>query len=341
MKVRLVFLILVSLVAVIAAYGAGRFLAEARADPCPGEQGETSACWDAYYEGVLERRGFQVALADLERRYNEGGGAKTFCHPILHKIGAAAGDEYGSVAEAYEHARTFCRAGFYHGVLEGIFGEDNGERLLRQLNDICAAIPGKERYSYNYYSCVHGIGHGLMAFFEHNVFQSLSGCDTLVGEWEKGSCYGGVFMENVISDTPEMPSKYLSTEDPLYPCTAVQDRHKYQCYQMQTSHMLEIFAGDFSRAFATCRGVEEKYRASCFQSIGRDASGWSYGDGEKARALCSNGATLPEREQCLVGTAVDYIQSVNPAGARAFCENVEEGARDACRKAIEWQIGAL
>lgn len=313
-------------------------------DPCPGELGETNACWSSFYESVIAEHGARGALRDLKRRYEAGDASAVFCHPILHQIGAAAGKEYGSVSEAYEEGETFCRAGYFHGVLEGIFGEGEnggGARLLENIDTICAAIPGKDRYSYNYYSCVHGIGHGLMAYFEHDIFKSLKGCDRLSGKWEQGSCYGGVFMENVISNSPEFPSKFLKKDDPLYPCTVVEDRQKYQCYQMQTSYMLVLNGGDFGHVFETCARVEEEFRIACFQSIGRDASGWSYGDTATALNYCAQGETLEARAECVLGVAVDYIQSVNPAAARAVCAQAEDGARVPCLQAVEWQIGAL
>lgn len=312
-------------------------------DPCPGDQMYTNTCWGAYYEDLAHERGALTALHDLKRRYDKGGYARSFCHGALHKIGTVAADEFGTIAEAYKRGDTFCRAGYYHGVLEKIFGEADeggGAELLSTLNSICAGIAGKSRYSYAYFACVHGIGHGLMAYFNHDVFQSLAGCKTLRGNWEQGSCHGGVFMENVTADSPEMPSKYLKGDDPLYPCTAVADEYRYTCYQFQTSYMLKIFGGDFARTFDTCRAVEEKYRNVCFQSLGRDASGWSYGSGEAALANCSFG-TADERTHCLIGAAIDFIQSVGHDEARALCDAGEESARAPCAQAVDWHIRAI
>lgn len=313
-------------------------------DPCPGERMYTSTCWTTYYDELAKRRGSSAAMRDLKQRYDAGGYARTFCHVSLHKIGAAAADEFGTIAAAYKHGDTFCRAGYYHGVLEKIFGEADeggGEKLLSTLNSICAEISGKERYSYDYFACVHGIGHGLMAYFDHDVVQSLAGCKTLEGAWEHGSCYGGVFMENVTAHSEETPSQYLKADDPLYPCNALDDEYRYTCYQFQTSYILPLFGGDFKKTFDTCRNVEEKYRGTCFQSIGRDASGWSYGVGDAALNYCALGATPQERAECLIGAASDFIQSVGKKEARALCNAGEDSARAACMQAVDWQISAL
>jgi len=308
-------------------------------DPCPGESAMTSACWTGYYAAFVEKYSAVDALRDLKMRHDVGGGAKTFCHPALHVIGEAAGKEYGSVAEAYKHGEAFCRSGYHHGVLEGLFGEEGGETMLAELDSICTDVK-KDTASYNYFSCVHGIGHGLMAYFRHDLFESLDGCARLTGDWEQTTCSGGVFMENVISNTPEMPSKYLKADDPLYPCTDVAEKFRTQCYLMQTSHMLIIFEGDFAKTFAACRKTGE-YATTCFQSIGRDVSGWSYGAVGAALSLCGYGANLDERKNCLIGAAADYLLSYSEADARALCALGEDGARVPCIETLEWHVGTM
>ncbi|MEK7509119.1 MAG: hypothetical protein AAB605_00215 [Patescibacteria group bacterium] len=333
-------ILIISLVAtvIVFEYWLGR---EYIADPCPGEIGLQSSCWTAHYIRMIDERGPLAALHDLKGRYEHGGGARLFCHPILHDIGAAAGKEFGTIAESFRHGDPFCRSGYYHGVMEYLFGEDGGGELLSQLDSICADARGKERYSYDYFACVHGVGHGLMAYFDHELFKSLSGCELLTGSWEQATCAGGVFMENIGADSPEFPSKYLKTDDLVYPCNAVKDSYRQQCFQMQTSYMLKLNGGDFAATFAACRGVEEEYRISCYQSIGRDVSGWTYGDAAEARTLCALGITAEEKSHCLLGVGVDFIQSVGTREARAFCADSPEGERTPCIQGVEWQVQAL
>ncbi|OGG58570.1 hypothetical protein A2765_02495 [Candidatus Kaiserbacteria bacterium RIFCSPHIGHO2_01_FULL_56_24] len=313
----------------------------ASTDPCPADAAADLDCWDGYYKTLLEKYGSHVALFELKTRYARGGYPRLFCHTLLHPIGEKAGEEYGNVADAYAVGDPFCRSGYYHGVLEGIFGEDGSGKLLTQLDTLCAQVKGKEKYSYDYFACVHGVGHGLMAYFDHDLFQSLSGCDKLSGQWEQSSCYGGVFMENVISDSEDSPSKFLKRDDAVYPCNAVDDTYRYQCYLMQTSHMLTVYDGDFGKVFDACSTVEEKYRVPCYQSLGRDASGWSYGVADDARAYCAFGRTNEQKAQCLAGAAVDFIQSSGTDAARQLCEKGDTEVRRACSDAVEYQLGSL
>jgi hypothetical protein len=308
-------------------------------DPCAADESSLD-CWDDYYARVLTEHGSHVALFELKARYEQGGYPRLYCHTLLHPIGEAAGHEYPSVAEAYKYGDTFCRSGYYHGVLEGVFGHEGSEELLDNLDSLCAEVDGKERYSYDYFSCVHGVGHGLMAYFDHDLLESLEGCDKLSGEWEQSSCHGGVFMENVISDTPEEPSKFLKRDDPLYPCDVVDDKYRAQCYLMQTSHMLALFDGDFGKVFGACISVEAKYQVSCYQSLGRDASGWSYGSIEDVIGYCDTAQTNEQRSECFAGAGTDFIQSHSIEKARELCSRTGE-AEKTCSEAVEYAAGTL
>lgn len=309
---------------------------QGKEDPCPEPSG--SVCWEHYYTEFMRDHSAADALQDLKSRYERGGGARTYCHPVLHVIGARAGEEYGSVAEAYKEGDTFCRSGYYHGVLEGLFVAKGGEEMLTRLDEFCAEVRA-DGYTYNYFSCVHGIGHGLMAYFNHDLFASLDACTRLSGEWEQSSCAGGVFMENVISDTEEMPSRFFKEDDLLYPCTAITGTFATQCYLMQTSHILDVVK-DFGKTFEACRSAGV-YAATCFQSIGRDVSGWSYGGIDTSLALCGIGETLEERKNCVIGAAADYLQAYGEASARQVCERSEVEIRAPCNEMLRWQAAAM
>jgi hypothetical protein len=109
---------------------------------------------------------------------------------------------------------------------------------------------------------------------------------------------------------------------------------------MQSSHMLTIFGGDFGSAFAVCDGAESAYRRICFESIGRDASGYSGGIAESALSLCMLGESEEERERCIVGAAVDFVQSVSVEGARGLC-SISGSAQRVCMEAVSIQVGML
>ena len=323
----IVFLSLVHPPFIAPVQNAGGVIAHARGESACADDVD---CWRGFYRATIDLHGAAVALADLKARTLSREPAHEYCHELLHEIGARAYEESGSVAVAYQGGDPFCRAGYYHGVLEGAFAID-GADLMNHLDQLCRGVPGKERYSYQYFSCVHGIGHGLMAFLDGDLFRSLDGCARLQGEWESISCAGGVFMENAARDPGE-----FRDDDPLYPCTAVEDRFVDACYQMQSSHILATNGGDFAAVFDTCRAIPQPRRTICFESIGRDASGYSRGDDAKAAELCFFGADTNERDHCMIGAAVDFIQTQGADGARALCGAAEGSAL--CLSRVEEQL---
>ncbi len=112
-----------------------------------------------------------------------------------------------------------------------------------------------------------------MGIQENDLFESLKTCGTLIDEWERNCCYGGVFMENVIAENnPGHPSKYLKADQPLYPCNLVGSHYKNECYRRQSSYALKTQGNDFARVFGLCEEVEDDSRPACYQGLGWDAS---------------------------------------------------------------------
>jgi hypothetical protein len=152
------------------------------------------------------------------------------------------------VAKAYEHGDNFCWSGYYHGVMESVISKIGYQQIRSKLNTICAGISADQKYSFYHYNCVHGLGHGVMAVNNGELFDALTTCDSLTDSWEQESCFGGVFMENVMSEVnPDHHTKYLKSDDLMYLCNAVDNRYKQQCFLMQTSHALRATSYDFDR----------------------------------------------------------------------------------------------
>ena len=147
-------------------------------------------------------------------------------------------------------------------------------------------------------------------------------------------------MENVINDTSDESSKYLKRDDPLYPCNVVDDKYRAQCYLMQTSHMLALFDGDFGKVFGACNSVEAKHQVSCYQSLGRDASGWSYGSIEDVIGYCDAAQTSEQRAECFAGAGTDFIQSHGVEKARELCRSAGNAERP-CSEAVEYAASTL
>lgn len=299
----------------------------------PGCLGESSPsnCYEKFYENLVVEKGVEKGFSDLRARYKTDSFVRSQCHPLTHVLGNAAVVRYPKVSDAFTYGDSFCWSGYYHGVMEGIVGKIGTEKILSELNNICADIPGKGAYSFDYYNCVHGLGHGLMALNNIELFDSLETCDTLSSSWEQSSCYSGVFMENVIVDNENHFTKYLRSEEPLYPCNQVESRYKNACYLMQTSYILRIVNNDFAKVFAFCRKADQGYENICFQSLGRDASGQSLSDAERTKTVCDLGKDNNEKSNCVVGAVKDFISYYHSdVEAKHFCSILSDDLQKIC-----------
>lgn len=295
------------------------------------------SCLGKFYADFVKVDGPENAMAFVRTRYES---VHSFyvsqCHQITHMIGRAATDRYGAVGEAYRHGDSFCWSGYYHGVMEGILSQI-GPGVFEKLDSICVDIPGKDRYSFDYYNCVHGLGHGLMYILNDELFETLEKCDNLTGAWEQSSCWGGAFMENIIADEVNHKAKYLRADDPYYPCDAAAEKYKNTCYLMQTSRMLLLAGGDFATVFGECKAAADTaYIETCYQSLGRDASGRSVSNVEKTRATCMLGPDSMARRACIRGAAMDFISyHHSDVQAKELCAALDAELQSGCNATVE------
>lgn len=296
------------------------------ATPCPQEGFD---CYEGYYQRVVRQDGIPAAFADLKARYPESGYIRSQCHPITHVIGREAAREFATPAEAYAQGDGFCWSGYHHGVMEEMVARTGGA-VMSDLDSLCAAVPGKERYSFDYYNCVHGLGHGIMSIMANDLPGSLQACDALTGWWEQASCWSGAFMENVIIDGKGEYTAWLRPEEPLFPCTTVADKYQSTCYLMQTSYMLKVTGEDFPRVFALC-ATTGAHADTCYQSLGRDASGHSVSDIARTKASCLLGPDENSRRHCIIGAVKDFISYYHSdAQAKELCAALPAELQETC-----------
>jgi hypothetical protein len=275
---------------------------------CGGGRSSDFKCFQTHYQIMVARKGVAAAFTDVKDADAKSAYVHGNCHQIAHVIGRAAGDRYGDVAKAYEQGDNFCASGYYHGVMEAVVGRIGYEQIRPKLNTICASAARARQYDLEHYNCVHGLGHGVMAVNNSELFDALDTCDSLTDSWERESCYGGVFMENVMDEiNPEHHTKYLKRDDLVYPCNAVADPYKQQCFLMQTSHALQVTGYDFDRVFVMCDGVDGTFRGTCYQSLGRDASGNTVSDAVRTRDLCMKGRDHDAQQNCVIGAVKDFV----------------------------------
>jgi hypothetical protein len=151
--------------------------------------------------GVLERSGVARAMATLDRLAEEEPDVRREAHGLAHALGIAAYRNPETVAATFASCPNTQISGCYHGVIQGYFldvARRNGSVTGADLDALSAPHRANSPL---FGQCTHGIGHGLMALLNHQVPPALERCDQLSLDYSRESCYGGVFMENIVAVT--------------------------------------------------------------------------------------------------------------------------------------------
>ena len=297
------------------------------------------SCLEQGFGNLAYEKGPKVALAEFDKEIAADPEIERNCHRIAHMIGAAALVRYdGRVGKAFAEGSASCWSGYYHGILERAFTDVGSDKLGQVSRELCSDKDVRHT-AFIAYQCVHGLGHGLMLYTNYDMPKSLSVCDELATAWDQTSCTGGVFMEN-ISSSYGIKSKWLRDDDPIYPCKTVAERHKLYCYLMVTSRILPFVNYDFAKAGQMCRKSDKAWIATCFQSLGRDASGQTRGDIQKILGICAKGGDM--ETECVYGAGRDLTS--NDGGSRrsrVLCAKAAAPLQDYCFEGIGTILGGL
>jgi hypothetical protein len=295
-------------------------------------------CFRQAFGNLTYREGPEKALALLATDDSQLPAVHADCHQISHWIGRAGLLYYKhDPGQALSHGAMTCNSGYYHGVLQVALAGLPRNVVVKKSQRLCSA-PAVNTEEFLLYQCVHGLGHGLMIYSGDDLPWSLRTCHKLLTGFDRVSCTGGVFMQNL--DTTMVTSRYLKPKDPIYPCNAVGERDKVYCYLMVTSRINTLDAYNWRKTADWCRRSERGWVETCFESYGRDASGASEYDPAKTIALCLKAG--PNASGCIYGAARDYGN--NYAGgpkASRFCAAAPQRFRARCYEGIGTILGAM
>lgn len=118
-------------------------------------------------------------------------GAVNDCHFLVHDIGEKAFDETGNLTKAFELGDRWCRSGFYHGVMVSYFHYLRENNLdVDNYSNVCEPLKGSK----NYQNCFHGLGHGLIHYYNDDLSSADNYCNRL-SYYPYTLCVGGVMMQ--------------------------------------------------------------------------------------------------------------------------------------------------
>ena len=302
-------------------------------------EGSDFKCLEQAFANIAYEDGPDAALDKFDEDIKTPGPIESDCHRIAHAIGAGALSHYdGNVGQAFVAGRASCTSGYYHGILERAFLGVPQSQLGASANEFCSS-PEVRKTEFIAYQCVHGLGHGLMIYTGYDLPESLKTCDKLSNGWDATSCTGGVFMENYQSSYG-VKSRWLKNNDLIYPCNAVKQRHKYYCYDLVTARILPKVNYNWKKAAAVCRKSEPGWVAICFQSLGRDASGFTRLDPARILSICKVAREMAR--ECIYSAAKDMVYTdVSPRRAKILCNTAPDPTRDYCWEGIGGILGSL
>lgn len=209
----------------------------------------------------------------------------------LHLLGHSVGDELykqkgvAGISDCTQDFRNACSHTIVIGALQ-----EFGEAAFPKIREACKLAPGGKGA---YTMCFHGLGHGVLAYFQYELIPTINLCKKLGTEKynnrEYIECVGGAIMEIISGGGHDHDAwlkaraKYFKPDDALYPCDALfmPPIARPNCYTYLTPHLFEAVGADmghptpqnFEDAFRFCDAVpisDKENRASCFGGFGKE-----------------------------------------------------------------------
>jgi hypothetical protein len=300
-----------------------------------------------------------LAMGTLDRIIKSDPKLILLGHPLAHALGYAVRSTPATATLLLSQCDDRYQSGCYHGILQRYFDARIGTPIAQSV--LVAPCDGlrRTREQFRLFDCLHGTGHGLMMYHRYDVNASLVDCDRLASDWDRRSCYSGVFMEHNMGAHMQassnemlgmhrhsMPSASVvlfKPNDLQYPCDATPARYRRECYELQADLILPAVNQDYRKASAVCdaAGTPDLVRA-CYLGLGRNASGaaaFQYA-GIRKRCDLASPAWVPF---CYQGAVrhLAYAPSELPRGV-GFCKSLPEGeSRARCWDGVGLQVGGF
>ena len=292
----------------------------------------------------MEIAGPKEIMEDL--LLDSGNGAAVDCHQQAHYVGRLAYEIYGS--PVFKYGTSLCHSGFYHGGIEEFLKEEGTTDLTNKVKKVCDSF----ETLFGRFECLHGIGHGLMAYEDYDLPKALKLCGGLPTIYEQSSCYGGVFMENIVTAQglgaggAAHATKWTDRNDPHMPCNKIgsDETALTQCYLMQTSWMLTLFNYNFDPVIAECKKAPSGMISTCFRSLGRDAAGNSLRNVPKILETCDKVKEENYYNDCLAGALnviVDFWGDSLSHQATALCALSPEKGKSNCYNTLFSRLNGI
>lgn len=283
---------------------------------------------DKLFSAFLKQRSTADALALIATYEQTDTQLRYSCHPVVHAVGRETFLKKKTIHDSFTACDQTCHSGCYHGAMERFLrGEKTDGNLARHINEdeikqkATTACDPKSPARFRF-QCLHGLGHALLFSLDYKLEPVLATCDLLPTGWDRSSCYGGVFMENVFAAEPA--KRDVSEQDYHYPCSKLDEHYKSDCYVMQTTRMSQMKLGA-RELFDECRKTGA-HTLACIQSIGRDLSNDARINNPRPTAEhCELSRTDEEMRACIRGVIYALMDNTwDGQYAFPFCQTLSD-----------------
>ncbi len=325
----------------------------------------SQARYSDYFTTLANTKGALYAFETLRRTDFQ---APVNTHGIGHAIGRVLYGEkgLGGMSDCTEEFRSACA----HSIVIHAFAAQ-GPGALQAIVGACKRAPGGQGA---FTICVHGLGHGILAYLEYDFSKAVRMCADVapdMSETERphrfaspyNECIGGMVMEmgqGAHDETlwGQMAPLYIPVSDPLMPCTSdfLPREGRAACYEYVTERLLVAVGAPeilpppeyYPRAQSLCEKAPSEYRGACYAGFGKEfvfyATQLDSKDvnrlSDKAlmniRTWCAGSENDVGIEQCnrMALDSLFWAGENNPRSAASFCRIAPSRSHEACYRAF-------
>lgn len=306
---------------------------------------EDDACQTKDLRALTGEKGAAFALLVLDEMGARNARVLSGAHVLAHEIGYEVYARFPSLAERLKECRDNAASGCFHGVMMQHIGK-NGAPTKKLVATACDEVRSESPALY--FQCLHGVGHGVTmgqiltatkAPGLGAIRTGLDTCDAMSGEYERRSCYGGMFMEYFVAATnpifhyavkPTYPA-----DNPNWPCDMVADKYVPDCYAVHGRRILDLAKWDYKKAFETCATAPVLGRGECVSNIGRDVNSMYRGRPVDLVGVCNLTVDGEQRGWCLAGAVRETINyNVDIPAAVTLCKAGAGEGQSRCIEAL-------
>ncbi len=282
----------------------------------------------AWINDIGTHEGPEVAWNYVIAAYTTPEGVVGNAHDMAHLVGQLLFKKYGF--KGLMTCIPVFAFGCYHGVMQVAFDKEKPQEFPTRLAEAKEGCMGvATTTSPSYWSCIHGVGHGVATYEDFALDKSLADCDTF-GSSVSTYCHDGVFMEF----SSRAPANFYQANDPLYPCDAIAEQYKGSCARSQVQVMKGHFEMKVPEVAALClKNESPAIRYHCIDDLGYGVAQESGGNATRVTAGCNAITDKAAAAQCLAAAAGELVfQDIVgwQKSVETICETLTGSFHDAC-----------